>query len=538
MVSFNRQTDAGYFLHAVQKTNSCILPNKYIFLIAKTPNCHIYQGYRFKTFQNSLYCAIDIELYKTKITMNSSAILQLLQRHDFFQDFIDELPIGIAIIDINLRVITLNRAMTALTGYSESRAKNILCRDIVRARTCIEKCPAANQLINPGSISCETDIINTERQKIPIRLTAASIRGENGEIVGFIEAAEDLRQIKNLEVTKHSAYNFSMIIGKSKEMEKIFNILPVLALSDTSILITGETGTGKDLIAEAVHIASPRSNGPFIKISCGALPESLLESELFGHQRGAFPGAVDNKPGKFRLAHNGTLFLTEIGDLPINLQAKLLAFLDENLIYPLGSPNAFAANVRIVAATNRDLEEMAREGLFRKDLLYRLNVARLDLPSLKDRMGDIRILLEHFRQNFNAEAKKNIRAFSKSAMSFLLSHSYPGNIRELRNITEYAVNICQGSEIEIDHLPTYLTEHKDSFCGSGNETDPPPPSTENTVTIIDQNSSSLDSWKITEKRMILDTLVKTAGRKSKAADILGWSRSTLWRKMREHNIED
>lgn len=470
--------------------------------------------------------------------MNSSDILQLLQKHDFFQDFIDELPIGIAIIDHNLRIITLNRAMTALTGYSSLQAKSILCRNILKAKICIENCPAAAQLIKPGSTSCETDIINIERQKIPIRITSAPIRGENGEIVGFIETAEDLRHLKKLEVTKQSAYNFSMIVGKSKEMEKIFHILPVLAQSDTSILITGETGTGKDLIAEAIHQASPRSNGPLIKISCGALPESLLESELFGHIRGSFPGAVDNKPGKFRLAHNGTLFLTEIGDMPINLQAKLLAFLDENLVYPLGCSKGLPANVRIVAATHRDLDQMAKDGLFRKDLLYRLNVARLDLPSLKERKGDIRILLEHFRQNFNAESKKSIKSFSSQALNLLLSHSYSGNIRELRNIIEYAVNICQGSEIELDHLPAYLTDVKEVAFYDEPESDFQPPFTEQTDSQTEHSVNSFDSWKNTEKRMILDTLVKTAGRKTKAADILGWSRSTLWRKMREHGIEE
>lgn len=469
--------------------------------------------------------------------MNSSDILQLFQKLSFFQDFIDELPIGIAIIDKNLRVITLNRAMTALTGYSSLQAKNNRCRDILRARICVENCPVAIQPQKAGSTSCETDIINLERQKIPVRITSASIRGENGDIVGFIETAEDLRHLKKLEATKHSAYNFSTIIGKSPEMGKILNILPILSQSNTSILITGETGTGKDLIAEAIHQASQRANGPFIKISCGALPESLLESELFGHQKGAFPGAFENKAGRFRLAHNGTLFLTEISDLPINLQVKLLAFLDEKKVYPLGSANCFSADVRIVVATNTDLEQMAKDGLFRKDLLFRLNAARLNLPSLKERKGDIRILLEHFRQNFNADTKKDIKAFSKDTLSLLLSHSYPGNIRELRNIIEYAVNICQGTEIEIDDLPIYLTNLKDISFYDKQESEDQQRHSEHTPFPQENNTDSFDSWKNTEKRMILETLVKAGGRKTRAAEMLAWSRSTLWRKMKEHSIE-
>lgn len=470
------------------------------------------------------------------IMNNSSNIPYLLKKPDFFQDFIDEIPIGIAILDRERRVISINRTMSALTGQSNERAVGILCRDILRARICIENCPASTQLKRTGSNSCETDIINLERQKIPVRLTSAPIYGQTGEIEGFIETIEDLRHLKKLEITKQSAYNFSTIVGKSQEMEKIFNILPILAQSDTSILITGETGTGKDLIAEAIHQASPRVNGPFIKVNCGALPESLLESELFGHQKGAFTGAVENKPGRFRLAHNGTLFLTEIGDLPLSLQVKLLTFLDDKIVYPLGSPKGFPANVRIVAATHRDLEQMAKEGLFRKDLLFRLNVARLHLPSLRERKGDIRILLEHFRQNFNIEIKKNIKGFSKQALSLLLSHSYSGNIRELRNIVEYAVNICQGTEIETDHLPIYLTDLKDiSFYSKSEETLPAAelPASSQTQSQPDP----MNSWKNTEKRMIIETLVKSGGRKSKAADLLGWSRSTLWRKMREHGIE-
>jgi len=466
--------------------------------------------------------------------MNSSNILHLLQNPDFFQNFIDDLPIGVIIIDKNLRVVTLNRAMTALIGYSAARAKDVLCRDILRARVCVSHCPAI--LERSGPISCETDIINLERQKIPVKITSAPIIGEDGDIEGFIETAEDLRSIKNLEVTKKSAYNFSTIIGKSQEMRKIFSILPALAQSDASILITGETGTGKDLMAEAIHQASPRSDGPFIKIGCGTLSESFLESEFFGHQKGAFSGAVDNKTGKFRLAHNGTLFLSEIGDMPINLQAKVLAFIDEKIVYPLGSSKGFVTNARIVAATHRNLEQMAEDGLFRKDLLYRLNAAQLHLPSLKERKGDIRILLEHFRQNFSAETKKNIREFSKPALSLLLSHLYSGNIRELRNIVEYAVNICHGTEIGIDHLPIYLNDLKDTPINS--DAEPEKPVLEQAMALPDDNDDSFDSWKNTEKRMIIETLVKAGGRKNRAADILGWSRSTLWRKMREHCIED
>ncbi len=472
-----------------------------------------------------------------KIMDDLTIIQTLLKTPEAFQDFIDEIPTGIIILDKNQRIATMNRAMSALTGYSNNKTAGIKCRDILRAKICIENCQAARQFREPGVRTCETDIINLDRQKIPVRITSAALRNGNGDIKGFIETVEDLRHIKKLETTKKTGYSFASIVGKSHEMEKIFNILPILAQSDSSILITGETGTGKDLIAEAIHQASPRANGAFIKVNCGALPETLLESELFGHQKGAFTGAVENKPGRFRLAHNGTLFLTEIGDLPLSLQVKLLTFLDDKIVYPLGSSKGFHANVRVVAATHRNLEQMVKDGNFRKDLLFRLNVARVHLPSLWERKGDIRILLEHFRQYFNSETRKNIKGFSKQALIILLAHKYSGNIRELRNIIEYSVNICQGSEIETGHLPVYLTDLKNhTFNNTADENQ----QEEDNIQTSDKESSaeSQNSWKSAEKRMIFETLLKANGRKAKAAEMLGWSRSTLWRKMNKHSIEE
>jgi two-component system, NtrC family, response regulator AtoC len=331
----------------------------------------------------------------------------------------------------------------------------------------------------------------------------------------------------------------------------------MIAQSDSSVLLTGETGTGKDLVAEAIHQGSPRAKGPFIKVNCGALPATLLESELFGHQKGAFTGAVENKPGRFRLAHNGTLYLTEIGDLPLPLQVKLLTFLDDRVVYPLGSTKGFLCDVRVIAATHRDLERMVREGTFREDLLFRLNVVRLRLPPLRERRDDVQLLLDHFLHTFIGKFKKPIKGFSGNASRILLTYDYPGNVRELKNIVEYAVNVCQEDQIRSDHLPTYIVN---PLQPESDKVEPAPAPFELSGLRGNVGDSAQDSaakerqlildailnsrgerkeeaWPVIERRMILDAIVKAKGHRGDAAVILGWSRGKLYRKLKQHDIE-
>jgi transcriptional regulator with PAS, ATPase and Fis domain len=316
-------------------------------------------------------------------------------------------------------------------------------------------------------------------------------------------------------------------------MERVFQILPVIAQSDSSVLITGETGTGKDFVAEAIHQASPRAKDPFIKVNCGALPETLLESELFGHQKGAFTGAVENKPGRFRLAHNGTLYLTEIGDLPLSLQVKLLTFLDDRIVYPLGSTKGFQVNARVIAATHRNLEQMVRDGRFREDLLFRLNVVRVHLPPLRERGDDVRLLLDHFLHTYVAQFKKPVKGFSARALRILLDYTYPGNVRELRNMVEYALNICQEELIHPKHLPAYLTDPKQRDWDREEEKQEVPSFSRS----LGQVPQPDVNWVDVERGMILDAMVKAGGRRSKAAAMLGWGRSTLWRKMKQYGMD-
>ncbi len=471
---------------------------------------------------------------------------------------IDEIPLGIAVMDSERRVVLLNRAMEALTGFDRKAAKAIACRHVLRGDICLGKCPALAMSHGSGTVCVEGDIINRERRKIPVRTTFTPIRDEQGNAVGFFETVEDIRMLQALSGKTEGAYTFGQIIGRSPQMEQLYRFLPMIAQSDSSVLLTGETGTGKDLVAEAIHQGSPRAKAPFIKVNCGALPATLLESELFGHQKGAFTGAVESKPGRFRMAHNGTLFLTEIGDLPLPLQVKLLTFLDDRVVYPLGSTKGFLCDVRVIAATHRNLERMVKEGSFREDLLFRLNVVRMHLPPLRERKDDVRLLLDHFLHTFVSRFKKPIKGFSTDALHILLAYSYPGNVRELKNIVEFAANVCREDQLQPEHLPAYLTnpgsEDPPKEDAAEEPAASPPGEREAREDMVDRAAIErriiLDAilkareekgpeleWPAIERKMIVDAIVKAQGRRNKAAAILGWSRSKLYRKMAQYGID-
>jgi len=443
----------------------------------------------------------------------------------------DGLSLGIVIMGLDRRILLLNSTLEVLTGFARDEVWGVPCQDVLRTNLCQQGCPINQAEKSNASVSVEGNIINRARQKIPVRLTAVPLSDVMGKTVGFLETVEDIRAFQQMNASLLQTDSLGQFVGRSAEMEKLFRLVPVVAQTDSSILVTGETGTGKDVLAEVIHNASDRAKGPFVKINCGALPETLLESELFGHKKGAFTGAVNDKMGRLKLAHNGTLYLTEIGDLPLTLQVKLLTFLDDKVVYPLGSTSGFQADVRVIAATHRNLEQMVGEGLFRQDLLFRLNVVRLHLPPLRERVGDIDLLLDHFLKIFSGRFGKKIRSFSQKAKRLLLDYAYPGNVRELKNIVEYASNICQNEAIGIEHLPAYLTN--ETVLGQareGLESGPLRGSPES------QNEVSGMDWAAIERRVIVDARVKVNGKRSKAAEVLGWGRSTLWRKMKQYGL--
>ncbi|HMA66518.1 MAG TPA: sigma 54-interacting transcriptional regulator [Desulfosalsimonadaceae bacterium] len=464
----------------------------------------------------------------------SAAVKELFSSPVALHAIIDEIPTGILILDPQRRIITLNHALEALTGFSRQVVRGIGCHHVLRSRICFKHCPLLDMDRHSEAVCQQSDIINKERQLIPVRITMAPVTDFAGNIAGYIESVEDMRAVRDPDAEMHQAFSFSRIIGKSPKMEKIFQMLPLIAQNDSSVLITGETGTGKDMLAEAIHDSSSRAKGPFIKVNCGALPETLLESELFGHRKGAFTGAVENKTGRFRLAQNGTLYLTEIGDLPVTLQVKLLTFLDDKIVYPLGSAKGIHVDVRVIAGTHRNLEEMVQRGQFRDDLLFRLNVVRLHLPPLREREEDKRLLIDHFFNHFTVHFGKSIKGFTSRALELLKTYSYPGNVRELRNIIEYSVNVCQDDRIDMHYLPAYLTETPHEPKPRKEAMEAPQPAQGPSFRTVE--SAQGKNWTEIEKQMILDALYNAGGRRSKAAELLGWGRSTLWRKMKHYNI--
>jgi two-component system, NtrC family, response regulator AtoC len=467
-----------------------------------------------------------------------------------FQGLLDEIPLAAMVLDQGRRIVAMNRALEALTGFERGEVLGIRCEQVLRNVVCFENCPVCRHGFEAGETSrcLHGNIVNQARQKIAVSISIAPLRDADGVCHGYLETVEKARQAEAWSWRTEHAYRFGELIGNSPQIERIFQNLPMIGQTDSTVLLTGETGTGKDLVAEALHLVSDRGKGPFIKVNCGALPETLLESELFGHQKGAFTGATENKPGRFKLAHNGTLFLTEIGDLPLGLQTKLLTFLDDKTVYPLGSTQGFKVNVRIVAATLRDLEAMVQAGQFRSDLLFRLNVIHMHLPPLREREGDVRLLLVQFLRTFSEQAKKQIQGFSQQALDILLDYPYPGNVRELKNIVEYAVTFCAEEKIQSAHLPDYLRQGKTMGPGqtvSGVRSDTWPE--QKTSDLEGQSSMPRPevsafpppgtTWKEMERQLIMEALKQAKGNRGKTAKTLGWGRSTLWRKMKTLGLD-
>ena len=325
---------------------------------------------------------------------------------------------------------------------------------------------------------------------------------------------------KKLKEVLGENFNFNNIIGKSEGIKRLLEKLAMVAPSDANVLITGESGTGKELIARAIHLNSNRKDGPFVAVNCAALTETLLESELFGHEKGAFTGADRKRKGRFVRANRGTLFLDEVGEMPITIQPKLLRAIQEGEINPLGSDKIVKVDVRIIAATNRNLEEEINRGNFREDLYYRLNVVNLHIPPLRDRTEDIPILAEHFLHIYVPKNKKDIKGISAQAMDLLLKYRWPGNVRELENAIEHAVVLCSGNYITERELPLRIKKQKEQIDNK-----------------IEHQSSFMDnSLEELEKKAIIAALEKTKGNKSKAARLLKITRRTLYLKMQKYGL--
>jgi PAS domain S-box-containing protein len=418
---------------------------------------------------------------------------------------------GVFTIDLDYKITSINNAALKILEIPEEKAIGKYCREIFHSNICEHSCALRETLETGENIINKTIyIVNGIDKQIPISISTALLKNNQGDIIGGVETFRDISEVVELRKKIELKYTFEDIISKNNEMQNIFKILPDIAISDSSVLIEGSSGTGKELIAKAIHNLSNRSNNSIIAINCAALPDNLLESELFGYKAGAFTDARKDKPGKISIAEGGTLFLDEIGELSKVIQVKLLRFLQEKEYEPLGGITPITADVRIIAATNKNLLEEVEKNNFRDDLFYRLNVINIDLPPLKNRLEDIPLLIKHFIKKFNILKSKDIEGVSDDAMNILMNYNYPGNIRELENIIEHSFVLSKDSYIQILDLPVNLIKNK------------PVP-----------ESMPLEEM---EKLYIIQTLEKNNWNKSKTAEILKIDSSTLWRKINKYNI--
>jgi PAS domain S-box-containing protein len=436
----------------------------------------------------------------------------------FFNVILNSIADGVFTTDNDGKITFMNKAGEEITGFSSKEAIGHYCFDIFRADICQSRCALKETLKTKKEIiNLPATILKKGGQKVPISISTAVLKNEKGEIIGGVETFRDLSTIEELKKELSQKYTLGDIISKNHLILDIFNILPNISESDSTVLIQGASGTGKELFAKAIHNLSRRKTKPLVKVNCGALPDTLLESELFGYIKGAFTDAKKDKPGRFALANGGTIFLDEVGDMSPSLQVKLLRVLQEKEYEPLGATNLRVTDVRIIAATNQDLSILVKEGKFRDDLFYRLNVVKIELPPLSKRREDIPLLIDAFIQKFNAKMGKKITGVSDKALRLLLKYDYPGNVRELENIIEHAFVLCGGNRIDVDCLPKELTmnrEDMNSFVPLKGEA----------------------PFEKAEAEVVEKTLKKHKGNRIKAAQELGISRATLWRKIKRYGL--
>ncbi|MGM0453851.1 MAG: sigma 54-interacting transcriptional regulator [Thermodesulfobacteriota bacterium] len=459
-----------------------------------------------------------------EVFQDHSAFRELIKRVRFddlrLKLILDNLDLGILTLDRGNHITFFNTKAEQITGFSRTDLLGKSCKLFFGPGFCrdfLDHCGYPNG--NDDSMSAETQLITEPGHPLPVRVNYLPLKNEADMIVGGLITLTDLSLKYQFNSAIKDRYTFCDMVGKHPDMQKIFGIIPMVAASDATTLIEGATGTGKDLLAKIIHNASGRAEQKMVKVNCASLPDTLLESEMFGYARGAFTGADRDKPGRFQEADGGTIFLDEIGDLPLSLQAKLLRVIEDREFYPLGSRQTTSVDVRIISATNQDLKKLVDEGRFRQDLYYRLNVMRIALPPLKHRKSDLPLLIQHVLQRLCAARDIPVKKISEPAMHLLLNHDYPGNVRELENILEHALIICRDSTITCDHFPKPLAE-----TGQTPHAD--------YVADTDGNENNGHS----ERQQIIETLEQCRWNKSRTARALDIDRSTLWRKMKKYHI--
>jgi PAS domain S-box-containing protein len=423
---------------------------------------------------------------------------------------------GVFTVDTDWRITSFNRAAEEITGIKRQEAMGRICSEVFRCSMCETECALRRTMQNGKPIIGKSGyIIGADGQRLPISVSTAVLKDAQGNVVGGAETFRDLSEVEALRRELEGRTQIGDLVSRSPLMQRVFEVLPAIAGSPSTVLICGETGTGKELMARTIHSLSHHRKGPFVAVSCGALPDTLLESELFGYKSGAFTGAAKDKPGRFALARGGTLFLDEIGEVSPALQVRLLRVLQERTYEPLGAVRSETTDARIVTATNKDLAAETRRGNFREDLYYRVNVVRVELPPLRNRKEDIPLLVEHFIDRFNRLRDTSIRGISGEALSLLMAHHWPGNIRELENVIERSFILCDKPLIGIAHLPEEMTAHGK---------------------FKNRTPSMRSARELLDAQAISSALARNANSRLAAARELGIHKSTLFRKIKKLGI--
>jgi len=430
---------------------------------------------------------------------------------------LDSIADGVFAVDKDWRITTFNPAAEKITGVASKKAVGRRCCEVFRASMCESEC-ALKETIRSGRpiVNKTVYITDAKGRRVPISVSTGILKDRAGNVIGGVETFRDLSMVEELRKELEKNYTFEDIIRRSHAMRQLFDIVPQVAETASTALIEGASGTGKELFARAIHNRSPRRAKRFVAINCGSLPDTLLESELFGYEPGAFTDARNRKPGRFVLANGGTIFLDEIGDVSPAMQARLLRVLQERVVEPLGAVEPVPVDVRVLAATNKDLARLVRKGTFRQDLFYRINVIRLRLPALRDRREDVPLLVDHFITKFCRRQSKNISGVSEEVLAVLMDYDFPGNVRELENVVEHAFVLCRGGLVEMRHLPPDLRRKTHA------------------ETIGPRNGGTLKHF---EARHIAATIRRHDGNRSSAAKELGISSSTLFRKIKAFSIQ-
>ncbi len=447
-------------------------------------------------------------------------------------DVLRSMADAVITIDSGKKITSMNAAAEAMLGVTEAEVLGNTCADVVRSGICLTHCPfQAVWERGESRVNFNVPVELRSGGRLRVSICTSLLKNASSEPIGAVVCIRDispvLRLLGELESTKaeiarkeekiqtllQKRERLGGVIGRSSKMQEIFDLVQMVAKSDVTVLLQGESGTGKELVASTIHAVGQRKDGPFIKVSCAALPESLLESELFGHVRGAFTGAIKDKPGRFELADRGTIFLDEAGEMSLPIQVKLLGVLQDRKFERVGGTRTVRVDVRVIAASNRDLQKAVQEGRFREDLFYRLNVVPIMIPPLRERKEDIPLLAISILEKLTPKAQRKAWKIPAAAMDLLMEHNWPGNVRELENALEFALVRNTGDTLLPQCLPPWIKRSEHRPCGF-----------------------LKDITEEREREEIAKKLTECRGKVSSVARVLGVGRTTLWRKMKRYQI--